>query len=73
MLRNVTFLIFIQFNKHTVMSEEQRKRTLIHASMNLAALRQYLRDKEGTLPDEEVNEVLDRMSKLIKLIEMLEK
>lgn len=55
------------------MSEEQRKRTLIHASMNLAALRQYLRDKEGTLPDEEVNEVLDRMSKLIKLIEMLEK
>ena len=40
--------------------------------MNLAALRQYLRDNSENMTQEQIDKVLDDMNKIIELLEILE-
>lgn len=54
------------------MNEEQRKRVIITVRMQLAHLRQYLRDASERMPEDEKNEVLDKMITLMKLLSELE-
>lgn len=55
------------------MNEEQKKRVIINARMQLAALRQWLRDQSEEMDDEKKNLILDKMGQLTKLLEELEK
>jgi hypothetical protein len=55
------------------MNEEQRKRVLFNAQMQLAALRQWLRDQSEDMDDDKKNLILDKMGQLMKLIEELER
>lgn len=54
------------------MNEEQRKRIVINVRMQLAHLRQYLRDASEKMPEDEKNEILDKMMTLMKLLNELE-
>lgn len=54
------------------MNEEQRKRVLFNAQMQLAALRQWLRDQSEDMDEEKKNLILDKMGQLMKLIDELE-
>ena len=54
------------------MNEEQRKRVIINARMQLAHLRQYLRDASEKMPDDEKDKILDKMITLMKLLNELE-
>lgn len=55
-----------------IMNEEQRKRVVINVRMQLAHLRQYLRDASEKMPEDEKNEILDKMMTLMKLLNELE-
>ncbi len=46
--------------------------TLFTLRMNIAALKQFLRDRSEALTEHQINEVLD-ISKLTRIIEQLEK
>lgn len=46
---------------------------IFNARMKLAALRQFLRDRSQDLTEDEIDEILDEISKLTELIEILEK
>ena len=54
------------------MNEEQRKRVIFNARMQLAHLRQYLRDASERMDEDEKNEILDKMITLTKLLAELE-
>lgn len=40
-----------------------------HLRMQLAALRQYLRDRQHEMSEEEINKVLDMIAKILKALE----
>lgn len=53
--------------------EQQRKRVIINVRMQLAHLRQYLRDVSEQMDEEEKNQILDKMIVLTNLLTELEK
>ena len=54
------------------MNEEQKRRVVTNTQMQLAALRQWLRDQSEEMDDEKKNLILDKMGQLMKLLEELE-
>ena len=74
LLHNVTKKTFATLNQHlTILDEEQRKRVIINVRMQLAHLRQYLRDASEQMDEAERNEILDKLITLTKLLAELEK
>ena len=55
------------------MNEEQRKALIIEVRMQLAANRQYLRDIHERDDEKKKDIILDRISRLLKLLADLEK
>ena len=55
------------------MNEEQKKQLIIEVRMRLASLRQWLRDQSEEMTEEKKNMVLDRIIKLTRLLNELEK
>lgn len=54
-----------------IMTEKQQ--LIINLRMQLATLRQLLRDASETMTEQEINTVLDRISLILKVLESLEK
>ncbi len=74
LLHDVTKAIFATLNQHlTILNEEQRKRVIVNVRMQLAHLRQYLRDASEQMDEAEKNEILDKLITLTKLLAELEK
>ena|GEM_PF-4085387 len=55
------------------MNEQQRKALIVEISMQMAHIRQYLRDASERMDEVEKNHLLDRMLRLKKLLNELEK
>ncbi|MCE7065826.1 hypothetical protein [Dyadobacter sp. CY326] len=45
----------------------------IDLRMRLAALRQYLRDNQDTLSNDEIDQILDVISKMMEVLSVLDK
>jgi hypothetical protein len=54
------------------MNEQQRKQLIIHLGMILAAQKMMLRNLDGLLTDDEINEALDTINKIQQEIVKLE-
>lgn len=54
------------------MDKQQPKRVIVNVRMQLAHLRQYLRDASEQMDEEEKNQILDKMITLTKLLTELE-
>ena len=73
LLHYVTKLIFVLLNQHlNLVDEQQRNRIIVNVRMQLAHLRQYLRDASEQMDEVEKNEVLDKLITLTKLLTELE-
>ncbi len=55
------------------MSNEERKQLIVQYSLQLAASKALLRNLDGLLSEAEIDDYLDRISTLTKLIEALKK
>lgn len=62
LFRNVTITTFNTSNKPDDMDK-------FHLRMQLAALRQLLRDNEGRMSQEKIDEILDLIGKILRELE----
>jgi hypothetical protein len=73
LLHNVTMPIFaLCTNPANFVDEQKRRQVIVNVRMQLAHLRQYLRDASELMDQDEKDQILDKMITLTKLLAELE-